>query len=344
MARGRASVAQTGDGMLSRRTFLGAFGLLTALPASLAWAQPASRVYRIGYLGSGLPTAPTDSLLEGAFLGRLQELGYTQGANLVIERRTAEGRNERYRALATELVNLKVDVIIAPGTAAALAAKEATSTIPIVMVVAGDPVGSRLIASFARPGGNVTGMSSSGGEVTAKQLELVKEIVPRLSRISVLWNRTTALHVTLLKELEVAARTLRVRLLPVDVGTPQDLDRALTAIGKERPEALIPLDDPLIFQERRRIADFALRNRLPTASFQRFFTEAGTLLSYGPSFTDLFRRAAPYVDRILKGTRPADLPVERPSKFELVINLKTAKALGLTIPPSLLQRADQVIE
>jgi putative ABC transport system substrate-binding protein len=187
-------------------------------------------------------------------------------------------------------------------------------------------------------------MSSAAGEVTAKQLQLIKEILPRLSRIAVLSNRTTALHVTLLKELEVAARTLRVRIHPVDVRTPQDLERAFIAIAKERPGALIPLDDPLIFRERRRIADFALRHRLPTTSFQRFFTEAGTLLSYGPSFPDLFWRAATYVDKILKGANPADLPVEQPTKFELVINLKTAKVLALKIPPSVLGRADHVIE
>jgi putative ABC transport system substrate-binding protein len=239
-------------------------------------------------------------------------------------------------------VSLKVDVIIAPGTAAALAAREATSTIPIITVVVGDPLGSGLIASFARPGGNVTGTSSAGAEVTAKQLELLKEIVPRLSRIAVLSNRTTALHVTLLKELEVAARPLRIRLHPVDAGTPQELESAFAAIAKQRPQALIPLDDPLMFQERRRIADFALRQQLPTASFQRFFTEAGTLVSYGPSFADLFRRAATYVDKILKGANPADLPVEQPTKFELVINRKTATALGLKIPPQLLQRAEPI--
>jgi putative ABC transport system substrate-binding protein len=331
---------------MNRRAFLGAVGLLTTPLASFAWAQSASRVYRIGTLEStpvASLTAPADGLLR-VLLGRLQELGYAEGRNLVVERRTSEGRNERYRTLATELVNLKVDVIIAPGTAAALAAKDATSTIPIVTVVAGDPVGSRLIASFARPGGNVTGTSSAGGEVTAKQLELLKEIMPRLSRVAVLSNRTTPLHVTLLKDLEVAARSLRIRLHPVDARTPHDLESAFEAIAKERPEALIPLDDPLMFQERRRIADFALRQRLPTASFQRFFTEAGTLLSYGPSFVDLFRRAGTYVDKILKGANPADLPVEQPTTFELIINLKTATALGLKIPPPLLQRADQIIE
>ena len=267
-----------------------------------------------------------------------------EGRNLIVDRRTADRHNERYRALAAELVKLNVDLIVAPGTAAALAAKEATGTIPIVMVVAGDPIGSRLIASFARPGGNVTGTSSAGADVTVKQLELVKQILPRLSSISVLSNRTTTLHVTLPKDLEIAARPLRVRLHPVDIRTPQDLERAFIAIAKERPEALIPLDDPLIYQERRRIADFALQHRLPTASFQRFFTEAGTLMSYGPSFAELFRNAATYVDKILRGAKPGDLPVEQPTKFELVINLKTAKVLGLTIPPSLLLRADQVIE
>jgi putative ABC transport system substrate-binding protein len=297
---------------MNRRTFL----LLAAPLASLARAQPASRTYRIGYLGS----APVDSLaapvdgLMAVFLGRLQELGYTAGKNLIVDRRTTEGLNERYLTLATELVNLKVDVILAPGTAAALAAKKATSTVPIVTVVVGDPVGSHLIASFARPGGNITGTSSAGGEVTPKQLELLKEILPRVSRVVVLSNQTTPLHVTLLKELEGAARPLQVALHPVDVRSPQDLENAFRTIAKVRPDAVIPLDDPLMFQERRRIAEFALQNRLPTASFQRFFTEAGTLLSYGPSFADLFLRAATYVDKIFKGAKPADLPVERPTQ------------------------------
>ena len=330
---------------IQRRDFLVAAGALLAAPLA-AQAQPASRTYRIGYLGS----APVDSLaapvdaLMVVFLRRLQELGYTEGKNLIVDRRTTEGLNERYLTLATELVNLKVDVILAPGTAAALAAKKATSTVPIVTVVVGDPVGSHLIASFARPGGNITGTSSAGGEVTPKQLELLKEVLPQVSRVVVLSNQTTALHVTLLKELEDAARPLQVKLHPVDVRSPQDLESAFRIIAKVRPDAAIPLDDPLMFQERRRIAEFALQNRLPTASFQRFFTEAGTLLSYGPSFADLFLRAATYVDKILKGAKPADLPVERPTKFELVINLKTAKALGLTIPPALLQRADEVIQ
>ena len=327
---------------MNRRAFLSAAGLLTAPLASLAWPQSESLVYRIGFLGSDPPSAPRHVLL-GILLGRLQELGYTEGRNLILEHRTSQGRNEQYLALATELVNLKVNVIIAPGTAAAVAAKTATSSIPIVTIVVSDPVESGLIKSLARPGGNVTGTSSAGSEVTAKQLELLREIVPRLSRIAVLANRSTPPHVTLLKDLEAAARPLRVRLHIVEVRARQDFESAFKTIAGNRPDALIPLDEPLIFQERRRIADFALRQRLPTSSFQRFFTEAGTLVSYGPSFADLFRRAATYVDKILKGANPADLPVEQPTKFELVINVKTATALGLKIPPPLLQRADQII-
>ena len=327
---------------MKRRAFLGGLGALSAAP-SFATAQPASRVYRIGYLGT-LPVTSEANPTFGILLRRLRELGYVEGQNMVVEGRFSEGRNERYRALATELVNLKVDLIVAPGTPAALAAKEATSTIPIVTVVVGDPIGSRLIASLARPGGNVTGMSSSGTDIVAKQLELLKEIAPRLSRVAVLSNPTAQAHVISLKELEVAARTLRVRLQPIEVRTPKDIESAFAAMTKERVEALIPLDDAFMFTQRRLIADLALQHRLPTAVLQRFYPEAGALMSYGPSFADLFLRAATYVDKILKGAKPADLPVEQPTKFELVINLKTAKALGLSIPPSLLQRADEVIQ
>jgi putative ABC transport system substrate-binding protein len=325
---------------VNRRVFLRGLGALSAAP-SFAWAQPASRVYRIGILSAG-PMAPGSDLW--VLLARLGELGYVEGRNLVVERRSAEGLNERYRALATELVSLKVDLIVAPGTPAALAAKEATSTIPIVMVLASDPVGSRVIASLARPGGNVTGMSSATLDVTAKQLELLKEAVPRLSRVAVLWNPTTAVHVTSLKELEVTAGTLRVRLHPIEVRTPQAIESAFATMKKERAEALIPLDDPLMFNQRPRIADLAAKHRLPTVCAQRLWPEAGALMSYGASFTDLSRRAATYVDKILRGAKPADLPVEQPTKFELVINLKTAKALGLTIPQSLLLRVDEVIQ
>ncbi|HEV2054551.1 MAG TPA: ABC transporter substrate-binding protein [Methylomirabilota bacterium] len=327
---------------MNRRAFLSGLGALATAP-SFAWAQPASRVYRIGYLGSEPVLAPTNPVQE-VFWARLRELGYAEGRNLVVERRSTEGRNERYRALARELVNLKVDLIIAAGAPAAVAAKEATSTIPIVTVIVSDPVGARLIASLARPGGNVTGMSSAATDIPAKELELLKEVLPGLSRVAVLSNPTAPMHATFLKELEVAARTLRVRLQPIEVRTPKDIESAFAAITKERAEALILVDDPLMYQQRRRIADLAVRHRLPTVSFQRLYPEAGALMSYGASFADLFRRAATYVDKILKGAKPADLPVEQPTKFELVINLKTAKAFGLTIPQSLLQRADEVIQ
>ena len=328
---------------MKRRAFLSGLGALSAAP-SFAWAQPASRVYRIGFLVSGAPAPAPDDPVIDVFWARLRELGYVEGRNLVVERRSTEGRNERYRALAIELVALKVDLIVAPGAPAAVAAKEATTSIPIVTVVVSDPVGARLIASLARPGGNVTGMSSASTDITAKQLELLKEVVPRLSRVAVLSNPSTPMQAIFLKELEVAARTLHVRLQPIDVRTPKDIESALAAMTKERAEALIPVDDPFMYQQRRRIADLAVQHRLPTISSQRLYPEAGALMSYGASFTDLYRRAATYVDKILKGAKPADLPVEQPTKFELVINLKTAKALGLTIPQSLLLRADEVIQ
>ena len=328
---------------MNRRAFLSGLGAVWAVP-SFAAAQTAAKVYRIGFLGATQAPAQTSPVFD-ALLGGLRELGYVEGRNLLIERRFSEaGRNERYRALATELVNLKVDLIVAPGTPTALAAKGATSTIPIVMVVVGDPVGARLIASLARPGGNVTGMSSSAPDIIAKELELLREIAPRLSQVAVLLDATSTSDAVSLKELEVAARTLRVRLQPIRVRTAEEIPSAFAAMTKQRAEALIPLDGSFTFVHRRRIADLALQHRLPTCSFQRLFPEAGVLMSYGPSFTDLARRAATYVDKILKGTKPADLPVEQPTKFELVINLKTAKALGLKIPPSLLQRADEVIQ
>jgi putative ABC transport system substrate-binding protein len=305
---------------VNRRAFLSGLGALAAAP-SFAWAQPASKVYRIGYLGSEPVTPETDPIFGVFLVGRLRELGYVEGQNMVVERRFSEGRDERFHVLATEFVNLKVDLIVAPGTAAALAAKEATSTIPIVTVLVSDPVGSRLIASLARPDGNVTGMSSSATEIIAKGLELLKEAAPRLSRVTVFWNATSTVDVAGLKNLEAAARTLRVRLQPIDVRTPKDIESAFTTMTKERAEALFPLDGPFMFTQRRRIADLAVQRRLPTVSLNRLYPEAGALMSYGPNFTDLYRRAATNVDKILKGAKPADMPVEQPTKFELVFNL-----------------------
>jgi ABC-type uncharacterized transport system substrate-binding protein len=327
---------------MQRREFITIVGAAALAPSAVARAQQSMKVFRIGFLGSSL-TAQTNTYYD-ALLSRLLELGYAEGRNLIVERRFTEGRNERYQPLATELLNLKVDIIIAPGTAAALAAKQVASTIPIVTVVVGDPVGSQLIASLDRPGENVTGMSSSASDITAKELELLKEIVPHLSRVAVLFNPTNTLHLALLKELEAAATILRVRLQFISVRAPDEIESAFEKMAKDLAGALITLDDPLMAVHSRRIAELAMLQRLPTISTERSYAEVGVLLSYGASFPDLFRRAATYVDKILKGARPAELPVEQPTKFELVINLKTAKALGLTIPPILLTRADEVIE
>jgi ABC-type uncharacterized transport system substrate-binding protein len=325
---------------MRRRGFITLLGAAVAASSVVARAQQPTKVYRVGFLGSSVQAEP----LYEALLGRLRELGYADGRNLIFERRFTEGRNERYHALATEFVNLKVDLIVAPGTAAALAAKEVTSTIPIVTVVVGDPVGSQLIARLDRPGGNVTGKSSSASDIAAKGLELLKEIVPHLSRVAVLFNPTNTLHVALLRDLEVAASTLRVRLQSISVRALNEIESAFAKMAKDTAEALIPLDDPLMALQSRRIVDLAMLQQLPTVSTERSYAEAGALLSYGASFPDLFRRAATYVDKILKGAKPADLPVEQPTKFELVINLKTSRALGLTVPPTLLARADEVIE
>ncbi|MBR1133111.1 ABC transporter substrate-binding protein [Bradyrhizobium iriomotense] len=327
---------------MERRDFITLLGAAVFASSTMARAQQSMKVYRIGFLGSSV-TAQTEAFYE-ALLGRLRELGYAEGRNLIVERRFTEGRNERYHSLATEFVNLKVNLIVAPGTVAAQAAKEATSIIPIVTVVVGDPVGSRLIASLDRPGGNVTGMSSSSSDLTAKELQLLNEIVPHLSRVAVLFNPTSKLHAVLLKELEVAATILRVRLQSFSVRAPDEIESAFERMAKDSVEALIILDDPLMAVQSRGIVELATLQRLPTISTERSYAEAGSLLSYGASFPDLFRRAATYVDKILRGAKPADLPVEQPTKFEMVINLKTAKTLGLVIPSILLARADEVIE
>jgi putative ABC transport system substrate-binding protein len=272
-------------------------------------------------------------------------LGYVEGQNMVTEFRSSEGREERFLALAAELVRLPVDLIVAPGSAAARAAKHATATIPIVTILVSDPVGAGLVASLARPGGNVTGMSSAAHDVAGRALQLLKEAVPGLSRIAVLWSRTTPVHAATLKEIQAAAHTLRlqVRAVEIPLQTSEGLERAFGTLRGEPGGALIPLDGPFMWLHRRRIAEFAAQHRMPTVSTARGYPEAGALMSYGPSFTDLYERAAAYVDKILKGARPADLPVEQPTKFELVLNVRTAAALGITVPPPLLARADEVI-
>jgi putative ABC transport system substrate-binding protein len=315
--------------------------LLLAAPLA-AEAQQAAKVARIGFLGTGAP-AESSARLE-AFRQALRALGYVEGRNIAIEYRWAEGKVERFPDFAIELVGLKVDVIVASATPAAVAARNATRTIPIVFATAADPVGSGLVAGIARPGGNLTGLSLLGPEMVAKQLELLKEAVPKASRVAVLSNPAGTHTAGLVKETEAAARRLGVRVQFLGVRGADAFDNAFSAATKERPGALFVLFDPLLFAHRTRIVEFANKNRLPAMYAHREYAEIGGLMAYGASLPDLYGRAATYVDKILKGAKPADLPVEQPTTFELVINLKTAKALGLTIPQSLLQRADEVIQ
>jgi ABC-type uncharacterized transport system substrate-binding protein len=313
--------------------------LLTVWAPLVAEAQPPDQVYRIGFLSTDPPLA----LLWEALLDGLRERGYREGQNLVFERRFSEGHAERFPELAAELVRLRVDCIIVNTTPAALAAKHATQTIPIVMLAALDPVGAGLVASLARPGGNITGLSSLGPELGGKRLELLKEVMPGLTRVAVLWNAANPANAAVWQETQAAARALGLRLHSQDVRGPQDLEGAFARMAQARPEALLVLSDALLGMHRPQIVEFATQQQLPGVFAGRASVVDGGLMYYGPSQPYRFRRAADYVDRILKGTKPADLPVEQPMKFELVINLKTAKALGLTIPPHILFQADEVI-
>jgi ABC-type uncharacterized transport system substrate-binding protein len=326
---------------MDRRGFIAAVtGSLLAAPVA-AEAQQTGKVYRIGLLGTVPLTEPGAARIWGGLFEGLQQLGYAEGQNIVFEGRFSEGMHERLPALAAELVRLKVDVIVAAANAAD-AAKGATSTVPIVMPNYGEPVENRIVVSLARPGGNVTGLS--GPDLVAKQLQLLKEVMPGLSRVAVLSDPTLPGYPRRLREAEDAARSLRVRLQIVKARTPTELAGAISVAANGSAKALLVLGDPMFFGERGQIVGLATKNRLPMIAIQAEFCQAGGLLSYGIDQRDTFRRAAIYVDKILKGTKPGDLPIEQPTKFELVINLKTAKALGLTIPPALLQRADQVIE
>ena len=326
---------------MPRRTFMAviAGGLLTA-PLAVE-AQLAGKKPRLGVLqiGGGQPASIVP------FYQGLRDLGWVDAQNIVIERRNAEGHEERFPALAAELINLKVDVILAAGDPASLnAARDGTKTIPIVMVASSrDPIGAGLIKSYAHPGGNITGIVTAPEELTGKQLELLKAVAPGLSRVGILRDATTG-PFRLQEETAEAARSLGIEFLPFEVSEPTALDGAFSAATKARVGGLVFGGSPMFVRNRRQIADLLMRHRLPAISVWRNFTEAGVLLAYGPSLQDQFRRAAVYVDKILRGAKPADLPVERPTKFELVINMKTAKALGLTIPPTVLLRADEVIQ
>jgi putative ABC transport system substrate-binding protein len=309
---------------------------------NLAEAQQPKKIPRIGYL---IATSPSSyATRTEAFRRGLRELGYVEGKNIVIERRFAEGKLDRLPALAAELVRLKVDVIVTSGPTPTRPAKEATSTIPIVMTQVNDPVGNGFVASLARPGGNITGLSTLGPEISGKQLELLKEIVPRLSRLAVLGSSTTPGTAQSIGETERAAGALGVKFQFLDVLSPKDVENAFRAAGRGRADALLVLSSSVFTSQRTQLADFAVKNRLPAIYYDPQFVGAGGLMSYGVSYTDLDRRAATYVDKILKGAKPADLPVEQPQKFEFIINLKAAKQIGLTIPPNVLARADKVIK
>jgi putative ABC transport system substrate-binding protein len=279
-----------------------------------------------------------------AFLEGMRALGYIEGQNVVLESRGAAGQYERFPALAAELVRLPVDVLLAGGTPAALAAKDATTTLPIVIAGVGDPVGSGLVASLARPGGNVTGVSVLQPEVVGKQVEFLKAVIPTISRVAVLWNPAKAGHALNVREAEVAAQAVGVQPHLVEARGPEAFDRAFTAMSSAHAGALLVLGDPMFHQHLKQLAEIAATSRLPTVHNDREYVEAGGLLCYGASHPAMYRRVATYVDKILKGAKPGDLPVEQPTKFELVINLKTAQALGLTMPPSLLLLADEVIQ
>jgi putative ABC transport system substrate-binding protein len=320
--------------------FIITLGILLASLA--AQAQQTGNVYRIGFLGNS--TAALEANLVGPFREGLRDLGYVEGRNVLIEYRWAEGKYDRFPALIGELLALKVAVIVTAGTPAALAVKKATTSVPLVMTAVGDPVGTGIVPSLSHPGGNITGLTAISTEMDAKRLELLREVVPSVSYIAVLWNADSSLQVLAEKQVQAAAQVLRMRVLSLGVKTEEEIKSALAVMARERPDALLVLADRLLLHHRALIMDFATRHRLPGVHAYRELVEAGGLMSFGPSYADMHKRAAYFVDRILKGAKPGDLPVERPSTFELVINLKVAKALGLTIPQSVLLRATEIIE
>jgi putative ABC transport system substrate-binding protein len=310
--------------------------------AVVAEAQQPKKVPRIRYL-AGASHAAIAFRLE-AFRQGLRELGYLEGKNIGIEYRYSEGNFRRQKELAFELARANVDVIVTSGPASTRAAKEATATIPIIMTFDSDPVGSGSVASLARPGGNITGLSTLAPEISGKQLELLKEIVPKLSRVAVIGSSANPGNAQVLKGMEAAAQVFSVKLQYLDILDPKELEAAFRTASNERADAMVVLAGTIIIAQRARIADLAIKSRLPSIYERREFVEAGGLMSYGISIIELDRRAATYVDKILKGAKPADLPVEQPTKFEMVINLKTAKQIGLTVPPNVLARADKVIK
>lgn len=330
-------------GQVQRRKLLIAAGLLLAMPCASGAQQPV-KVARIGFLALDLAGNPrgTESFVQG-----LRELGYVAGRNVVVEYRDAERRLERFPALAAELVALNVDVIVAPSVVASQAAREATRTIPIVFAGVADPVSDGLVASLGRPGGNVTGLANLSPELIGKRLQLLKEAVPGTTRVAILWQPDSGMERTdraTLEDADVAAKALSVQVRVIDVRVPAELEQAFTKIASERANALLVLGTPMFYTERQRLVGLAERNKLPAMYTSRPFVDAGGLMAYGASLDDLLRRSATYVDKLLKGAKASDLPVERPTKFEFIVNAKTAKALGLTIPHSVLGRADAIVQ
>ena len=329
--------------LYDNRKWLGllAIAFVLGVTWAMAQAQQTAKVPRIGFLGNS--TAALEANLVGPFRDGLRDLGYVEGQNIVIEYRWAEGKYERFPALIAELIASKVDVIVAAGTPATQAYQKARTSIPLVMVAVGDPVGTGIVASLNRPGGNITGLTSISPELEGKRIELLREVIPKLSHIAVLWNPKNAFHAIENKEVETAAAALRMKVLYLAVEAQEQIGNAFAQILKERPGALLVLADRVFLHNRALIMDFATKHHLPGVYAYVELVEAGGLMSYGPNYGDMHRRAATYVDKILKGTKPTDLPVERPMKFELIVNLKAAKQIGVMIPQSVLFRADKVI-
>ena len=324
---------------MRRRKFITLLGGAAAWPLA-ARAQP--KITRVGFMGNS--TVALEANLVGAFRDGLHELGYEEGRNIIIEYRWADGKYERFPALVAELIAAKVDVIVTAGTPAALAVKKATTTVPLVMVAVGDPVGTGLVPSLARPGGNLTGLSSIAPDLEGKRLDILREVVPTLSHVAILFNSLNPFHVASMRQAHAAAQAMGIKLQQHDIRKSEDLDGAFAAIRKERPDALLILADRVFLHNRQRMMDFTEEQRLPNINAYTELVEAGGLMSYGPSYEDMHKRAAIYVDKIIKGAKPADLPIEQPSKFTFNINLKVAKALGLSVPSSLATLADKVIE
>jgi putative tryptophan/tyrosine transport system substrate-binding protein len=327
---------------VKRREFILLLGGAAAARPLAVRAQQSGKIPRVGFMGNS--TAALEANLIRPFRDGLRELGYQEGRDIVIDYRWAEGKYERFPTLVAELLGVPADVIVTAGTPATLAVKKATSRVPLVMIAVGDPVGTGIVPSLARPGGNITGLSSIAPDLEGKRLELLREVSPKLSHVAFFLNPLNPFHKVSAQQAFAAAQTLGIKLQPLEVRTSAELESAFAAIVREKPDALLILADRVFLHNRKRMMDFATEQRLPSVNAYREVVEAGGLMSYGPSYEDMHRRAADYVDKILKGARPGDLPVEQPTKFTLIINIKAAKSLGLEVPPMLLARADEVIE